>query len=335
MTENKLIYKVFLVDDSFKTIAVKSTLTAAELVVTMAEKVSLTQKETFAIFYMKGQDQRCLDADEQPCRVVVSEVISPDADFAKYTEKSEWEKVKKEFERDSKLVFKRRVFLKHKNVTKDDDAFLSLTYAQANACIREGTYPCSEGAALELAGLTMQVNFGDHNKRVHVAGFLKDKIDKFLPAPLLKNSKKLEDWEKDIFSEHARITGMKKPDAMLQYLNKVRQWHFYGCTFWEVQTVNKDNSSLPDKVTLSVSSTGIQLLKTGTKEPILIQRYADIYSWAYKKNAFAFVSGVLSKQKFQFVTANGKDIARTLQAYVEILLEERKKNDSKPLQSTD
>jgi hypothetical protein len=39
----------------------------------------------------------------------------------------------------------------------------------------------------------------------------------------------------------------------------------------------------------------------------------------------------LSKQKFQFVTPNGKDIARTLQAYVEILLEEKKKTETKQI----
>jgi len=283
---------------------------------------------------VKNGEQRCLDSEELPCKVMVNEIISPDADFVKYTERTEWEKLKKEFEKDSKLVFKRRVFMKHKNVTKEDESFLLYTYLQAAANVRDGTYPCSEGAALELASLNMQINFGDHNKKIHVTGFLRDKIDKFIPLPLLKTNKKIEDWEKDIFQEHARISGLKKADAMLQYLNKVRQWHFYGSTFWTVQTVNKENSALPDQVTLAVSSSGIQLLKVQGKEPILIQRYADIYSWAYKKNAFAFVSGVLSKQKFQFSTPFGKDIAKTLQAYVELLLEERKKQDSKSQQST-
>jgi len=60
----------------------------------------------------KNGEQRCLDADEQPCKLMVSEIISPDADFNKHIEKNEWEKLKKEWEKDSKLVFKRRVFFK-------------------------------------------------------------------------------------------------------------------------------------------------------------------------------------------------------------------------------
>lgn len=94
----------------------------------------------------------------------------------------------------------------------------------------------------------------------------------------------------------------------------------------------QDAANLPDTVVLAVNSNGVQLLKLGTKEPLLSQRYADIYSWAYKRNAFAFVSGVLTKQKYQFATPHGKDIARTLQAYVETLLEERKKEASKTSQ---
>jgi len=220
------------------------------------------------------------------------------------------------------------VFLKHKSIAKEDEVFLHYSYIQAVANVRDGTYPCNEAAAMELAGLQMQVTFNDHNKKIHVQGFLKDKIDRFIPAPLLKSNRKLDDWEKDIFAEHSRISGIKKKKnaAMLQYLSKVTTWPFYGASFWNVQTVNKENNSLPENVTLAVSSTGIQILKVQTKEAILIQRYADIYSWAYKRNAFAFVSGVLSKQKFQFVTPSGKDIARTLQAYVEILLEEKKKS---------
>jgi len=146
---------------------------------------------------------------------------------------------------------------------------------------------------------------------------------------LLQSNRKLEDWEKDIFQEHARLSGLKKEDAMLHYLNHVRNWHFYGSSFWTVQVVNKESVSLPDTVVLAVNSNGIQLLKIGTKDTLLAHRYADIYSWAYKRNAFAYVAGVLTKQKYQFATPHGKDIARTLQAYVEILLEERKKEAAK------
>lgn len=333
MGETKLVVRVYFVDDAFRTLLVKSTITAAELCTVVADKVSLVRRETFALFYMRGGEGRCLDSDEQPLKVMVTEIAGLDADFSKYTEKSEWDKIKKEWEKESRLVFKRRVFLNYKPINKEDEVFLHYSFIQAVANVRDGTYPCYELTALELASLQMQVTFGNHNKKRHVPGFLKDKIDRFIPAPLLKSPRKLEEWEKDIFNEHARISGIKKSDAMLQYLNKVRTWKFYGSTFWNVKTINKENSSLPDNVTLAVSSSGIQLLKPQSKDPIIIQRYADIYSWAYKRNAFAFVSGVLSKQKFQFVTPYGKDIARTLQAYVEILLEERKKGNPKKNQS--
>ncbi|KAF0982090.1 hypothetical protein FDP41_011951 [Naegleria fowleri] len=332
--DNKLVIRTYFVDDSFKTLAVAPTISARELSIVVAEKIELEQRETFALFFYKNGECRCLDDDEQPCKLMVYETVGSDADFQKYVnDKAEWEKLKKDWEKDSKLVFKRRVFLKHKAIPREQEKFLNYSYIQAVADVRDGTYPCSQSAAIELAGLQMQVTFGDHNKKKHTAGFLKDKIGRFIPAPLLQSNRKLEDWERDVFQEHARLIGLKKEDAMLHYLNYVRNWSFYGSTFWTVQTVNKDQANLPDQVILAVNSNGIQLLKLGTKEPILTQRYADIYSWAYKRNAFAFVSGVLSKQKFQFATPHGRDISRTLQAYVEILLDERKK-DNKTYQST-
>jgi hypothetical protein len=136
----------------------------------MGDKASIVERETFSIFYVRNGEQRCLDFDELPCKLMVSEMISPDADFNKYTDKMEWEKLKKEWEKESKLVFKRRIFLKHKSISKEDENYLYYTYLQAAANVRDGTYPCLEGSALSLAGLQMQITFGDHNRKVHLQG---------------------------------------------------------------------------------------------------------------------------------------------------------------------
>lgn len=169
-----MVIRVYFVDDSFKTLAVNSGITAKELSAVVAEKIELkTNRETFALFFYRNGEGRCLDDDEQPCKLMVYETMGPDADFMKYTEKMEWEKLKKEWEKESKIVFKRRVFLKHKAIPKDDEVFLNFSYIQAVADVRDGTYPCSQQAAIELAGLQMQVTFADHNKKVHVGGFLK------------------------------------------------------------------------------------------------------------------------------------------------------------------
>jgi len=44
---DKLVIRVYFVDDSFKTLAISSKITAAELVSHVAEKVNLTQKKHF------------------------------------------------------------------------------------------------------------------------------------------------------------------------------------------------------------------------------------------------------------------------------------------------
>eukprot|EP00761_Pharyngomonas_kirbyi_P013343 gb/GECH01013371.1/.p1 GENE.gb/GECH01013371.1/~~gb/GECH01013371.1/.p1 ORF type:complete len:332 (+),score=63.07 gb/GECH01013371.1/:1-996(+) len=329
MTGVKLVIRVYFVDDSFRTLAVLSDITAKELCQTVASKINLENTQTFALFYNKNGEERCLEDDEQPCKVMVQELHGINADMSQYTERAEWEKLKKEWGRMCKFVYKRRVFLRNKAFPREDPTFIRYSYIQAVSEVISGNYPCDHDDAVTLAGLQMQVTFGDHNKQNHVAGFLKDKIGRFIPEPLLKENRRLDDWEKDVFAEHARLAGLQTQDAMLSYLNHVRNWPFYGSTFWTVQTVNKETNSLPEQVVLAVNSNGIQLLKPGSKEQILAQRFSDIYSWAYKRNAFAFVSGALSKQKFQFATVHGKDIARTLQAYVDILLEEYKSQKEK------
>jgi hypothetical protein len=173
MGDNKLTIRVYFVDDSFKTLGVPDSISASELCKQVAEKISLLQLETFSLFYDKNGESRCLDNEEQPFKVIVQEICGPEVEYEKYFEKNEWEKLKKEWEKDSRLVFKRRVFLKHKSIAKEDEIFLHYSYIQAVANVRDGTYPCNEAAAMELAGLQMQVTFNDHNKKIHVQGFLK------------------------------------------------------------------------------------------------------------------------------------------------------------------
>jgi len=88
MGEKKLVRSVYFVDDSFKTLLVNAAISAAELGNMVADKVQLVQKETFALFYMRGGEGRCLDADEKPCKVMIEEIAGGEADFEKYTEKN-------------------------------------------------------------------------------------------------------------------------------------------------------------------------------------------------------------------------------------------------------
>lgn len=72
--------------------------------------------------------------------------------------------------------------------------------------------------------------------------------------------KKPSEWEALIFKAHAMNTGKSAEDSKLEYLEIVKQWPFYGTTFYPpCRSVN--NRKLPNKVVIGVNAEGILLLK--------------------------------------------------------------------------
>ncbi len=291
------------VDGATKKLPAAPNITGKELRQLVAEKIDLKHIiPTFAIFFKRKsgtEPPRCIEDDEQVLKCIVEEMRPNEADPSRFLVKAEFTKLYTEWEAKNNLLFMRRIFLKHRLVGKEDLVFLNYSYLQAVADVIDNSYP---------------------------EGFLtkEDKYKGYIPSTLQAAQKK-ETWEKLILDAHAKLTGTRKEDAMIKYLEIVRKWHFYGSAFWNATSVNKEAASLPDQVVIAVNSIGIQLLKPKTKEIVSTHRFADIATWAYRQNGFAFVHGVLSKQKLQFQTIHGKEIVKTLQAYSEFLLEERKK----------
>eukprot|EP01028_Stygiella_incarcerata_P001875 TRINITY_DN1347_c1_g1_i1.p1 TRINITY_DN1347_c1_g1~~TRINITY_DN1347_c1_g1_i1.p1 ORF type:complete len:364 (+),score=114.45 TRINITY_DN1347_c1_g1_i1:238-1329(+) len=322
----KVILRVHCVDHSFKSLPLSLNIKASELLTQLKEKMELEDAEGFSIFVEGVSDsigERCLEDDEEPVKNVIWDMRGVEADVEAFSSLPEWSKVRQEWESHYRYVLKRRIFMKDQVLTLDRPVQLNLFYIQAVNDVLSGRYPCSQEDAVFLAGLQMQVNFGQHDPTRQVGGFLRGKLADYIPTGYL-SSRKPEEWETDIFSEHTPLGDMSADEAKMQYLAHVRKWYFYGAMFWNVRVHNYEAVSLPQSVVLAVNSEGIHIMKAENKELISAHSFTDIYSWAYKVNAFAFVSGSISRLKYQFETEFGKDIARTLQAYVDVLLSRHK-----------
>lgn len=130
----------------------------------VAEKIDLRSNiTTFAMFFNRktgNEPPRCIEDDEQVLKCIVEEVRPNEADPSRFLAKTEFTKLYTEWETKNSILFKRRIFLKHKLVGKEDQSFLNYSYLQAVADVIDSSYPCNEQAAVELAALQMQVTFG-------------------------------------------------------------------------------------------------------------------------------------------------------------------------------
>lgn len=323
MSGKKLPVKIFFVDESkMRTVAVESSTKARDLVKLLAEKEELPpdQYDRFKLFLQKQGEERCLDDAEEPLSIMVWETSGADQNVLDHQSPEAWGKVKNAWEttQQARFVFKYRIFLQE--TLPENENFIKLLYDQAIHDVRYGVIRPSMEDLVSLAGLQMQVDFKDHDPSKYTKDFLAGIIGNLIPQPLIPENN-MDTWQDLIYKEHRKNLGMNQYSAERAYLDIASKQPLYGATLWRVKLTNALDMKLPENLYLAVYCEGILLLAdTPQREELMKHSFSDIYSWAYKHSAFAFVSGTVSKQKFQFETRYGKEIANTLQAYVNVLM---------------
>jgi len=217
------------------------------------------------------------------------------------------------------FVFKKKIFLRDDTNEMKDTTAKHFVYSQALYSVIESEYPCSQEESIKLAGLQLQITYGDHKPATHNVGFLTQNLKKFIPTDLFSKQKPTE-WEAMIFKAHASNTGKTEDESKTEYLDIVKQFPFYGTTFYP-PCKSIGNKKLPNKVIIGINAEGILLLKKD-KELVSTHPFTEICSWASSSTTFAFEFGSQTEsQKYTFETKQGAIIAATIQTYIDILVE--------------
>jgi len=297
----KKVVRVHFMDDSIKAFAVDESSSAEQLKATVVEKIGMKEDGCFAIFERKDGWERCLEPDEKPCELMA--LWSPDTAPNK----------------SAAFVFKKKIFLRDDEREMQDLIAKHHVYIQALHSVIESEYPSSVEDAIKLAGLQVQIVYGDHKPGNHVVGFLSANLKQFVPKDLFQQ-KKPNDWEALIFKAHAQNSSKSEEDAKTEYLEVVKQWPFYGTTFYPpCKTIG--SKKIPNKVIIGVNAEGILLLKKD-KELVSTHPFTEICSWASSSTTFAFEFGSQTEsQKYTFETKQGAIIAASIQTYIDILVQ--------------
>jgi len=303
-------------DDSIRGFAIEENTPASELKAIIVEKIELKQQDCFALFERKDGWERCLESDEKPCELMalwVTGGTNASSGSAPTSPSS------------PAFIFKKKIFLRDDSKEMEDTVAKHLVYIQALHSVIESEYPCSMDDALKLAGLQVQIVYGDHKAISHTVGFLTQNLKQFVPKDLF-SQKRPNEWEAAIFKSHAMNIGKTAEEAKSEYLEIVKQWPFYGTTFFP-PCKSIGNKKLPQKVIIGVNAEGILLLKRD-KELVSTHPFTEICSWASSSATFAFEFGSQSEsQKYTFETRQGAIVASTIQTYIDILVQMLKTPD--------
>mmetsp|Transcript_21795 Transcript_21795/g.70167 ORF Transcript_21795/g.70167 Transcript_21795/m.70167 type:complete len:412 (-) Transcript_21795:62-1297(-) len=313
--QGKSVVRVYMLDNSTKTLILEPTTTAKEVSQTLAEKIGLRDSKSSAQFFALFESKN---------GVTVNRPLADDESVLEVV--SSWEPGSK-----SLLVYQVKLFM-NTNMNSDDPKMMYMLYVQAVHHTITGIYPVDALKATKLAAYQVLARFGPHDPATHQVGLLTKRLREFVPAPLMASSKKsAEQWEADIYREHevaSRSVSAGDPNAIAEYahreyLNLIKEEDFYGCTFFVAK--QKDFAKLPKTILLGINARGIQIMKVGRKSPYLQFKLSEIYRWGFKPtiNFYFEVKHVTgSGPVYEFDTNEGGLISELLTDYAMALLRE-------------
>jgi len=308
----KKVVRCHFMDDSCRAFAVEENTTSEQLKATIVERLELKEDACFAIFEKKDGWERCLEPEEKPC-----ELMALWTDTGKATKPNPIQEPIRDVA--FAFIFKKKIFLRDDEREMQDTTARHLVYIQALYNVIESEYPCTVEDSIRLAALQVQVVYGDHKAGTHVVGFLTQNLKQYVPKELF-GTKRPSDWESLIFKAHAQLVGKTAEDAKADYLDIVKQWPFYGTTFFP-PCKSSGKQKTPAKVIIGVNAEGILLLKKD-RELVSTHPFTEICSWASSSTTFAFEFGNQTEsQKYTFETKQGAIIAATIQTYIDILVQ--------------
>jgi len=221
----------------------------------------------------------------------------------------------------TKFLYKAKLVLKtsNKEIMSDPEA-INLIYLQATQDVVSERYPAKTEDITVLAALQLQATFGDYKKDVHFPGWLRPKLEQFMPASLFtkkakKSEKLLKEWEQMILAKYAKVSGFTSLEAKLNYLDYVQEWTFYGSTFFMVE--QRQFKDYPSPLILGINCEGVLLMHPEKKTVLENYGFTDIVTWGHSDEKFIVVVGnIVQQRKLIFKTAHGQEMNHLIHDYV-------------------
>jgi len=325
--------KVNLVDDSFKSFTVDPYTLIKDVEEMLVQKYNLVVSSPFALY--EGADEKnvekILDPKDRILDTMASwenapliEEIKVESRVKKsrrYKHKDQNKSLKEKKIKYCKFIYKAKLVLKtsNKEIMSDPEA-INLIYIQATQDVVSERYPAKTEDITVLAALQLQATFGDYKKDVHFPGWLRPKLEQFMPSSLFTKKGKrsenlLKEWEQMILAKYAKVSGFTSLEAKLNYLDYVQEWTFYGSTFFMVE--QRQFKDYPSPLILGINCEGVLLMHPEKKTVLENYGFTDIVTWGHSDEKFIIVVGnIVQQRKLIFKTAHGQEMNHLIHDYV-------------------
>ncbi|XP_055956825.1 myosin-I heavy chain isoform X1 [Patella vulgata] len=285
--------KVFFMTGESRVIEFDSSASCGEVIKTIKAKIGMrSDAECFALYeYMSGSE-RAMSCEER-----LSDTLS------------KWERLARSGAvKELRLVFKKRLFIEP-YLNPNDPVECDLVFNQLIESVFEQRVPLSMQDAVHLCAFKVQSEIEDMK-----SGEIDySSVTRILPRDI-RPTVKID----DIATTHKTILDLSPQQAVLGFINVLKNWSLFGATVFEIgQTYT---SMLPKSLMLAVHEKGIHLLENKTFRILGAYQYSDIaHSSPAIKSIMIVIGHVAKGTKFMFNTNQASQIAHLIKDYVEEL----------------
>lgn len=335
--------QITFLDGSARTLLVESQTTAHEAVECIGDLLKLENSENYGIYemevtehgqlqnYFKGLMKKKLRRSDK----VTALGKVPIDRFLETQERlldiySGW---KNGFYKDRHFEFVIKVHLVSKNLLPSlRPNGLHLHFIQAAYNVSYGFYPVPDKLAWELAALQVQGVFGpQEDNKFWTNGLLYQKLKYYLPPSMLDKMDHTA-AEVKILTMHGKFEDIDKQDAFRLYLERLQEieqlQQIYGAHVFPCIRLSRlkktDGSEGAELLLIGISENGITIFDPLEREIINHYPLQEILTYAFKKDAFLFVAGHITKQqKWRMATFCGKAMNDLLLSYIHLKVNQR------------
>ncbi|XP_077997280.1 krev interaction trapped protein 1-like isoform X2 [Glandiceps talaboti] len=205
------------------------------------------------------------------------------------------------------------VSLQNERKVKDHEA-IKMLFNECVLNVLKSMYPTTDQDAIGLAGILMQIIYGDHDPKKHRSGFLNNiNLRHFIPSIKLmgrSQSGKSINWAHKIVQEHKNVTAKGIKDVtklQIMYLEYCRgRFPAYGSAFFFGFAPPPREARNPVGVFIGINSQGIHLIRADTRTLIYSVKYDGLH-WECTQDKGMFK--LLKKERPPFIEIRTKQAA--------------------------
>ncbi|TPX67839.1 hypothetical protein CcCBS67573_g07358 [Chytriomyces confervae] len=208
------------------------------------------------------------------------------------------------------LIFRREASVCKKverDISLKDGIALKMLFGEAKRNILTGRYPCTVKDAANLAALQLQASIGNYDPLRCPRGYISK--NKALMTSLLSSRiiRKKSDgtWERIIMAEHKQLDQVSCRRAQICFLDYVRQWRCYGCSFFPVSRDQPPAGFFEFRVQKWMAGIGPDGIVVFERDRTSSYKFIDIWpniQWIHGQDTFIIYDAFSNNHQFKLIT---------------------------------